>query len=61
MKLEGKLRKEKTSSRAFQTLVKRMEYEDPQRVKSSLDGKEKLIQILKNKLKMSTTEHPQKT
>jgi hypothetical protein len=30
-------------------------------VKSSLNEKDKLIQILKKKLKMSSTEHPQTT
>jgi hypothetical protein len=30
-------------------------------VKSSLDEKDKLIQILKKKLKISAIEHPQKT
>ena len=59
MKLEGKLRKEKESSRAWKTQFKRMESEGPQRVKSSLDDKDKLIQCLKKKLKISTTEHPQ--
>ena len=38
-----------------------MEYEGPQGVKSSLDEKDKLIQSLKNKLDMSTTELPQTT
>jgi hypothetical protein len=61
MKLEGKLRQEKASSRAWQTQVKRLESEGPQGVKSSLDEKDKLIQILKKKLKMSATEHPQTT
>ena len=36
-----------------------MESEGPQGVKASLDEKEKLIQRLKKKQKMSTTEHPQ--
>jgi hypothetical protein len=36
-----------------------MEYEGPQGVKSSLDEKNKFIQILKKKLKISSTEHPQ--
>jgi hypothetical protein len=61
MKLEGKLRQEKSSSRAWQTQVKRLESEGPQGVKSSLDEKDKLIQSLKKKLKMSATEHPQTT
>ena len=36
-----------------------MESEGPQGVKSSLDEKEKMIQILKKKLNMSSTEPPQ--
>jgi hypothetical protein len=61
MKLEGKLRQEKSYRRAWQTQFKRLESEGPQWVKSSLDEKDKLIQILKKKLKMSATKHPQKT
>jgi hypothetical protein len=61
MKLEGKLRKEKASSRGWKTRVKRLESQGPQQVKSSLDEKEKLIQNLKKKLKMSATENPQTT
>jgi hypothetical protein len=61
MKLEGQLRQEKASSRAWQTQVKRLESEGPQGLKSSLDEKDKLIQSLKKKLKMSATEHPQTT
>ena len=61
MKLEGKLRQEKASSRSWKTQFKRLESKGPQRVKSSLDEKEKLIQNLKKKLKMSATEHPQTT
>jgi hypothetical protein len=38
-----------------------MEFEGPQGLKSSLDEKEKLIQSLKKKLKISATEHPQTT
>jgi hypothetical protein len=38
-----------------------LESEGSQGVKSSLDEKEKLIQNLKKKLKMSATEHPQTT
>jgi hypothetical protein len=61
MKLEGQLRQEKTYSKAWNTQVKRLEFEGPQGVKSSLDEKDKLIQSLKKKLKMSTTKHPQTT
>ena len=61
MKLEGQLRQEKASSRAWQTQVKSLESEGPQGLKSSLDEKDKLIQSLKKKLKMPATEHPQTT
>jgi hypothetical protein len=61
MNLEGQMRKEKKSSRSWQTQVKRMESEGPQGVKSSLDEKYKLIQSLKDKLNMSTTELPKTT
>jgi hypothetical protein len=61
MKLEGQLRQEKASSRSWKTQVKRLESEGPQGVKSSLDEKDKLIQILKKELKMSSIEHPQTT
>jgi hypothetical protein len=61
IKLEGKLRQEKASNRAWKTQVKRLESEGPQGVKSSLEEKDKLIQSLKKKLKMSATEHPQTT
>jgi hypothetical protein len=37
IKLDGHLRKEKASSRACKTQVKRLEYEGPQEVKSSLE------------------------
>jgi hypothetical protein len=49
IKLEGQLRKEKESIRSWKTHVKRLEYEGPRGVKSSLDEKDKLIQSLKNK------------
>jgi hypothetical protein len=61
MKLEGNMRQEKSSSRAWKTQVKRMEFEGPLGVKSSLDEEDKLIQILKKKLKMSTTKNPKTT
>jgi hypothetical protein len=51
IKLEGKLRKEKSSNRAWKTQVKRLEYEGPHGVKSSLYEKDKLIQNLKKKRK----------
>jgi hypothetical protein len=59
IKLEGQLRQEKASNKAWQTQVKRLEFEGPQEVKSSLDEKDKLIQSLKKKLKMFATENPQ--
>jgi hypothetical protein len=59
MKLEGKLRQEKESSRTWQTQVKMFEFEGPQGVKSSLDENAKLIQSLKKKLKMYATKNPQ--
>ena len=58
MKLEGKLRQEKESIRAWQTQFKRLESEGRQGLKSSLDEKYKLIQSLKKKLKMFSIEHP---
>jgi hypothetical protein len=60
IKLEGKLRQEKASNRDWQTQVKRLEFEGPQGVKSS-DEKDKLIQRLKKKLKISATNHPKTT
>jgi hypothetical protein len=38
-----------------------LESEGPQGVKASLDEKDKIIEGLKKKLKMSPTEHPQAT
>jgi hypothetical protein len=61
IKLEWKLRQEKASSMAWKTQVKRLESEGPQGVKSSLEEKDKLIQRLKKKLKMSAKNHPQTT
>jgi hypothetical protein len=62
LKLEWTIEdKKKASSRAWQTQVKRLESEGPQGVKASLDEKDKLIQSMKKKLKMSATEHPQTT
>jgi hypothetical protein len=37
-----------------------LEFEGPQWVMDSLDEKEKMIQILKKKLKMPSTDHPHK-
>jgi chromosome segregation ATPase len=37
-----------------------LESEDPQGVKASLDEKDKMIQSLKKKLKMPSTDHPHK-
>jgi hypothetical protein len=61
IKVEGKLRQEKSSTRAWKTQVKNLESEGPQGVKSSLEENDKLIQISKKKLKMSATENPQAT
>jgi cell division protein FtsB len=61
LKLDGQLKQEKASSKAWLTQVKRLESEGPQGVKASLDEKDKIIQGLKKKLKMSPTEHPQAT
>jgi hypothetical protein len=58
LKLDGQLKQEKTSNKAGKTQVKRFESEGPQRVKDSLDEKDKMIQRLKTKLKMSSIEHP---
>jgi hypothetical protein len=58
LKLDGQLKQEKASNKAWQTQVKRLESEGPHGVKASLDEKEKMIQSLKNKLNMSTKEHP---
>jgi hypothetical protein len=52
------LKQEKASSKSWKTQVKRLEFEDPQGVKASLDEKYKMIQSLKKKMKMSATEHP---
>jgi hypothetical protein len=41
--------------------VKRLESEGPQRLKDSLDKKDKMIQSLKKRLKMSPIDHPQTT
>jgi hypothetical protein len=61
IKFEGQLRQEKASNRAWKTQVKRLESEGPQGVKSSLEAKDKLIQILKNKIKVFSIEDPQTT
>jgi hypothetical protein len=61
LKLEGKLKKEKASNRAWQTQVKRLKSEGPQGVKASLDEKDMMIQSMKKRLKISATEHPQRT
>jgi len=55
------LRQEKEYNGAWKTQVKRLEYEGPQGVIASLDEKDKLIQSMKKKLKMSSTKHPQTT
>jgi hypothetical protein len=61
LKLEGQLRQEKASNKAWQTQVKGLEYEGPEGVKASLEEKDRLIQSLKKKLKMFASEHPQTT
>jgi hypothetical protein len=58
LKLDGQLKQEKVSSKAWMTQVKRLKSEGPQGVKSSLDEKDKMIQSLKKRLKMSPTNHP---
>jgi hypothetical protein len=60
-KLDGQLKQEKASNKAWQKQVKILESEGPQGIKASLDEKEKMIQSLKKKLKMPPTEHPQTT
>jgi hypothetical protein len=59
LKLDGQLKQEKASNKAWMTQVKRLESKGPQGVKSSLDEKDKMIQSLKKNLKMSPTDHPQ--
>jgi hypothetical protein len=59
LKLDGQLKQEKASSKAWQTQVKILESESPHKVKAYLDEKEKMIQSLKKKMKMSAIEHPQ--
>jgi FtsZ-binding cell division protein ZapB len=61
LKLDGQLKQEKVSSKAWMMQVKRLESEGPQGVKASLDEKDKMIQSLKKRLKMSPTDHPQTT
>jgi hypothetical protein len=51
LKLEGQLRQEKASNRAWQTQVKRLESEGPQGVKASLEEKDKMIQSIEEKTK----------
>jgi hypothetical protein len=58
LKLDGQLKQEKASNKAWMTRVKRLESEGPQGVKDSLDEKDKTIQSLKKKLKMFPTDHP---
>jgi FtsZ-binding cell division protein ZapB len=60
-KLDGQLKQEKVSSKAWMTQVKKLESEGPQGLKASLDEKDKMIQSLKKRLKMSPTDHPQTT
>jgi hypothetical protein len=56
LKLDGQLNQEKASSKAWQTQVKILESEGPQGVKASLDEKEKMIERLKKKMNMSSTD-----
>jgi hypothetical protein len=59
LKIDGKLKQEKASNKAWQTQFKRLEFEGPQGVQASLDEKDKIIQGLKKKLNISPIEHPQ--
>jgi hypothetical protein len=61
LKLDGQLKQEKVSNKAWMMQVKRLESEGPQGAKASLDEKDKMIQSLKKRLKMSPTDHPQTT
>jgi hypothetical protein len=61
LKLDGQLKQEKESNKAWMKHVKRLDSEGPQGVKSSLDEKDKMIQILKKRLKISPIDHPQTT
>jgi hypothetical protein len=61
LKLDGQLKQEKVSNKAWMMQVKILESEGPQGVKASLDEKDKMIQSLKKRLNMSPTNHPQKT
>jgi hypothetical protein len=58
LKLDRQLKQEKVSNKAWMTQVKRLESEGPKGLKASLDEKDKMIQSLKKKLKMSPTDHP---
>jgi hypothetical protein len=58
LKLEGWLRQEKASNRAWQTQFKRLESKGPQGVKSSFEEKDKIIQSMKKRLNISSTYHP---
>jgi hypothetical protein len=58
LKLEGQLRQDKASNRAWQTQIKILESEGPQGVKASLEEKDKMIQSMKKKLNISSTECP---
>jgi len=61
LKLDGQLKQENVSNKAWMTQVKRLESEGPQGLKASLDDKDKMIQILKKRLNMSPIDHPQTT
>ena len=61
LKLNGQLKQEKVSKKAWMTQVKGLESEGPWGLKASLDEKDKMIQILKKRLKMSPIDHPQTT
>jgi cell division protein FtsB len=54
LKLDGQLKQEKASNISWKTQVKRLESGGPQGIKDSLDEKDKMIQSLMKKLKMST-------
>jgi hypothetical protein len=61
LKLDGQLKQEKVSNKAWMMQVKILDSECPQGVKASLDEKDKMIQSLKKRLNMSPTDHPQTT
>ena len=57
-KLEGQLRKEKTTRKAWKIQIKKLEVDGPKSMKALIDEKDKGILSLKKKLKIPATEHP---